>query len=147
MAHLRTLLQSQGLSCGDDFLALIFKYVLYQVIELHSWQAPFAAGLPARPRASAYCRDAALHGGRTVTLLHHSVDLSDPILRVFVTMLDGNREPASLIDALRLSHPDLPEEKLIEGMGPALEFLYRRGLFVDDEFATPKESPANPVDR
>lgn len=70
-------------------------------LDLHARQAPFARWPGARPTASPLARLQA-QGGRSVTnLLGATVELDDPLAARLLPLLDGSRDRAALLAAIR----------------------------------------------
>jgi SAM-dependent methyltransferase/methyltransferase-like protein len=117
-----------GFSLDQDGAALLMRLVIAKFIELRAWKAPLAPAISSRPRASAIARHEARTRAHVTTLLHTTARLDDPLVRSFLQLLDGTRDRASVLNALRAAHPDVPIEQLERGIEPNLKFLHRAGL-------------------
>lgn len=108
--------------------ALLVRLAVAKMIELHAWKAPVASAISTHPRASACAREEARIRTHVTTLLHTTARLDDPLVRSFLKLLDGTRDRATLLDALKADNPDVPREQLDQGIEPNLNFLHRAGL-------------------
>lgn len=79
------------------------------VTELRSTACPFVTDVSERPRASALARFQARAFSTVTNLRHQSVRLEDPLVRVFLQLLDGTRDRRTIAEdmaaALRQSGP------------------------------------------
>jgi len=98
------------------------------MIELHAWRPPVAEGIAARPLASGCSRQEALTRMYATTLMHGTVGLDDPVLRSFLKLLDGTRDRAALLDAMKGEFPGMGTEELERGIEPSLRIFHRAGL-------------------
>lgn len=114
------------------FFKLLLQLVVARMVELHVWQPPVSAGIAERPKASAVARQEAVAGDHATTLLHAALQLNDPLVREFLLLLDGTRDRAGLLAALREKRPELPEASLAEGIEPTLRLLARAGVLLAD---------------
>lgn len=71
------------------------------LVELHVETPPFATRAGDRPRASALVRLDAAEGHETTNLRHQRVELDDALARHVIAELDGTRDRAALLSALR----------------------------------------------
>jgi hypothetical protein len=99
-----------------------------RLIQLHVWKAPVAATIPERPRASASARQEARSRPRVSTLLHTTARFDDPVVRSFLCLLDGTRDRAALVDALKAEHPALPAGQIEQRIEPMLKLFHRAGV-------------------
>ena len=131
-AELMETLGASGVEAGGEFFKLLLQLVVARMVELHVWQAPVGGGMGERPRASAIARQEAVAQDHATTLLHAALLLNDPLVREFVLLLDGTRDRAELLAALREKRPDLSEANLAEGLEPTLRMLHRTGVLLGD---------------
>jgi hypothetical protein len=98
-------------------------------------QPPVAAQEPgAHPRASRLARLEAALGGLTTTAYHQRVDVSDPVLRRMITLMDGRCEFESIVAQLRAEFAGDPAVAVPEFGRQAcrsLKLLAAGGLLVD----------------
>ncbi len=126
--ELTPVLQAHGLIEPERVATLLLQLTIAQMIELHVWTPPLAKGISERPRATATSRlDAKTHD-YTSTLWHVQLDLTDSIGHYCLQLLDGTRDRAALLEALKAQFPETSVEELEQGMEPNLQFVYRAGL-------------------
>jgi len=65
---------------------------------------------------------------KLVTLLHVTVEITDPVARQLIPLLDGTRDRETIVQELSRVLPEIPGESLAAGLGPALEQLRRTGI-------------------
>ncbi len=72
---------------------------------IHAWpdKESFAAKLSERPVASPLARRMLQHGNSVVTMLHGNVTIGDAAGRLLISLLDGTRDQAALVEALAAS--------------------------------------------
>jgi SAM-dependent methyltransferase len=88
------------------------------------YQPPVTAHEPGlRPRASRLARYQAIQGGLTTTAYHQRVDVSDPVLRRMILLMDGERTIEGIIDELRMVFGGDPQV-----VGPEFEAQAHRTL-------------------
>ena len=121
-------LAEHGLVGQDKAAMLLLQLATAQMLELHLWTPPLANEISERPRATATSRLSAQLRDYTSTLWHTQVDLTDAIGRHCLQLLDGTRDRAALLKALKAQFPETPIEELEQGMEPNLRFVYRAGL-------------------
>jgi len=121
-------LSAAGFTLDQDGAALLMRLAVAKMIELHAWKAPVASAISTHPRASACARQEARTRTHVTTLLHSTARLDDPLVRSFLQLLDGTRDRAALLDALKAEYPDVPREQLEQGIEPNLNFLYQAGM-------------------
>jgi SAM-dependent methyltransferase len=126
-AELEPRLSGAGFSLDRDGAELLVHLALAKLIQLHAWKAPVAATISGRPRASASARQEGRSHPYMTTLLHTAVRLDDPLVRSFLCLLDGTRDRAVLLDALRTEYPAIPAEKIAQGIEPILKRFHRAG--------------------
>jgi SAM-dependent methyltransferase len=126
--ELASTLAEQGLNDPAKAAVLLLQLATAQMLELHLWTPPLAKEISERPRATATSRLDARLRDYTSTLWHTQVDLTDAIGRQCLQLLDGTRDLAALLEALKTQFPQTPIEELEQGMEPNLRFLYRAGL-------------------
>ncbi len=83
-------------------------------VELHTWSPEIVATASERPVASALARLQAAEGTRITNLRHASVDVPDALGRRLITLLDGTRDRAALLD--ELGRPGEELERSLEGL-------------------------------
>jgi hypothetical protein len=115
-------------SLDQDGAALLMRLAVAKFIQLHAWRAPVAAAISAHPRASAIGRQQARTGPQVTTLLHTTARFDDPLVRSFLQLLDGTRDRAALLDALKTQYPDTPAGQLEQGIEANLKLLHRAGI-------------------
>ena len=127
-AEIAPVLAGYGLTEPDKMAMLLLQMAIAHMIELHTWEPPLAATISERPRAMAASRlDARTHD-YTPTLWHTQVDLTDPVGRYCLQLLDGTRDRSALLEALKTQFPEMAVEELEKGIEPNLQFLCRVGL-------------------
>lgn len=121
-------LEAAGFALDDAGRTLLIRLAVSKMIEFRAWRAPVAFGISERPRASACAR----HEGRTraqvTTLLHSTIDMDDPKIRAFLQLIDGTRNRAELLEAMKAKFPEEPASKLEEGIGTVLRNFYLSGM-------------------
>jgi methyltransferase-like protein len=117
-----------ALGHDNERATLLMRLAVAKMIELHAWKAPVAREISARPRASACSRHDASTREYVTTLFHSTVRLEDPVVRGFLKLLDGTRDHAALLDALKAEFPAIPAEQIEQGIEPNLRFLHRAGF-------------------
>jgi SAM-dependent methyltransferase len=102
------------------------------LVRLHVQPPALSTVVPDRPRVSALARLEAAQGEQLTTARHTGVRLDDLLGTRLVTLLDGTRDRAALLDALA---PDaaLGREELVEGLEASLERLAGAGLLLPDD--------------
>lgn len=128
------MLAAEGIALDRELFRLLFQLVVSRMVELHAWQAPVSHVVSIRPRSSRIARQEAVGTKQVTTLLHGCVGLDDPLVRQLLLLLDGSKDRAALIGALRRQHPDVPESGVVEGLEASLCLLNRAGLLVSDTF-------------
>jgi SAM-dependent methyltransferase len=132
--QLKELLASKGIVLDQEFPTVMLRLAVARMVEFHTWAAPVSRRITSQPKASATSRqEAALHAHAT-TLLHSSLRLGDPLVRQFLLLLDGTRDRAELLRALRNKYPDIPEATLAEGIEPNLSLLHYSGVLLAEGF-------------
>jgi SAM-dependent methyltransferase len=126
--ELAAALAEQGLNDPAKAAMLLLQLATAQMLELHLWVPPLAKEISNRPRATATSRLDARSRDYTSTLWHTQVDLTDAIGRQCLQLLDGTRDRAALLEALKTQFPQTPIDELEQGMEPNLRFVYRAGL-------------------
>jgi len=121
-------LSASGFVLDHEGAALLMRLAVAKMIELHAWKAPVAPSISNHPIASACARDEARTRTHVTTLLHTTARLDDPLVRSFLQRLDGTRDRAALIDALKAEYPHVPREQIEKGIEPNLRFLHRAGM-------------------
>ncbi len=99
------------------------------IVELYATPPALASTPGERPVASPLARIQARTGAPLTTLLQTSIDLRDPIARRLVTLLDGTRDRAALIDEL-LPLAGATKENLAPALDQNLQALSRLGLLL-----------------
>lgn len=121
-------LAEAGFSLDAHGASLLMRLVVAKMVELHAWQAPVAAGISARPRASAISRQEAHARSQATTLLHSTMRLDGSIARSFLNLLDGTRDRQQLLEAMKAEFPALPVKEIEAGIEPGLRVFHRAGL-------------------
>jgi methyltransferase-like protein len=127
-AEIEPELSAAGFVLDREGAALLMRLAVAKMIELHARKAPVATAVSAHPRASACAREEARTRAHVTTLLHTTARLDDPLVRSFLQLLDGTRDRAALIDALKAEYPDVPREQIGQGIEANLQFLHRAGM-------------------
>lgn len=107
---------------------LLLQMAIARLIELHLWEAPVAAALSDRPRASASARQELRHRAFVANLWHKTVELNDPPVAALFSLLDGTRTRADLLAAMQAQFLSMDAASLEDGMGPNLETFWRAAL-------------------
>lgn len=107
---------------------LLLQMAIARLIELHLWEAPVAASLSERPRASACSRQEAQTRAHVANLWHKTVDLNDPTVRALFSLLDGTRTRADLLAAIQAQFPAMDAAALQDRIEPNLETFLRAAL-------------------
>jgi SAM-dependent methyltransferase len=103
------------------------------IVQLYANPPRLAASAGPRPVASPLARIQARAGGRLTTLLHTSIEIRDPIALRLLTLLDGTRDRAALVEALLLSAPpEVTPAAFAAALNTNLDALARLGLFAED---------------
>ena len=127
-AEIEPELSAAGFVLDREGAALLMRLAVAKMIELHARKAPVAPAISTHPRASACAREEARTRAHVTTLLHTTARLDDPLVRSFLQLLDGTRNRAALIDALKAEYPDVPREQVEQGIEANLQFLHRAGM-------------------
>jgi SAM-dependent methyltransferase/methyltransferase-like protein len=83
-----------------ELAEVLLRSAASTLITLHAWAPRPAPAAGEHPVASALARAQAVHTGRVTTLLHASVQLTGPLERHLVTLLDGTLDRAGLLREL-----------------------------------------------
>jgi SAM-dependent methyltransferase len=121
-------LEANGITAIEQAAKLLLQMAVAKMIELHTWNPSLANAISERPRATATSRLEAKTHAYTSTLRHFQVELTDAVGRHFLQLLDGTRDRAALLAALKAGFPETPVEELEQGMEPNLNFAYRATL-------------------
>jgi SAM-dependent methyltransferase len=121
-------LSAVGFTLDAEGATLLMRLAVAKMIELHAWRAPMANAISARPRASASSRHEARIRPYATSLLHTTLRLDDPVVRAFLTLLDGSRTRADLLVELKAAFPAIPADALAEGIEPGLAVFQRAGF-------------------
>jgi methyltransferase-like protein len=127
-AEIEPEVSAAGFVLDQEGTALLMRLAAAKMIELRAWKAPVAPAISTHPRASACAREEARTRTHVTTLLHSTARLDDPLVRSFLQLLDGSRDRAALLEALKAEYPDIPREHLEQGIEPNLQFLHRAGM-------------------
>ena len=93
--------------------ALLRAYTA-NLVQLHVWAPALPADVAERPVASALARVQAARGTRVTNLWHATVEVPDDLGRRLITLLDGTRDRAGLLDELQRPAGEL--ERSLEGL-------------------------------
>jgi len=116
-------------SASLELPVLMLRLITARMVELEAWEPPVAREIPERPLASKLCRQDVLKSEKLVTLLHTTLEITDPVARKLIPLLDGTRDRAAILADLQNALPEMPAESLAEGLEPALQQLQRTGIF------------------
>ncbi|HEX4028956.1 MAG TPA: class I SAM-dependent methyltransferase [Terracidiphilus sp.] len=122
-------LESMGLPLAGDGKAWLIRLAIARMVEFRAWNPPVARQIGPQPRASACSRQEGRSLTQVATLLHLTIGIEDEKARYLLSLLDGSRNRGALLDAMRTQFPDLPREKLEEGLEPALGSFHHAGVF------------------
>lgn len=84
----------------ERLLAFLLRTYAASILELHATRCPFVAAPSDRPRASALARREAVVGTVVTSLKHKCIRLADDLVRHLVSLLDGTRDRAALLDEM-----------------------------------------------
>jgi len=126
--ELRPILEEHDMVAPDKAAMMLLQLAITQMIELHAWTPPLASGISERPRATEVSRLDAATRDHSATLWHTQVDFTDPVGPKCLQLLDGTRDRAALLEALRAEFPEMSADELEQGLEPNLRFAYRAGL-------------------
>lgn len=104
------------------------------LVRLHVHPPAVSTVAPPRPRVSALARLEAAQGEMLTTVRHTGLRLDDDLGRRLVTLLDGTRDRAELLEQLQPSAATGREE-LASGLEQSLQRLARAGLLLPDDAA------------
>lgn len=121
-------LAESGFALAQDGASWLIRLAVAKMIELRAWNAPAAASISERPRASACCRQEARSLKQTTSLLHMTVSLEDDKVRSLLKLLDGTRGRLDLLEAMKAEFPAAPARELEEGLDPNLRLLHIAGI-------------------
>ncbi len=102
------------------------------LVRLHVEPPAVRVAAPPRPRVSALARLEAAQGRLVTTPRHGTFRLDEDLTRRLVTLLDGTRDRAALLDELA-QDGSLAREELAAGLEARLERLARAGLLLPGE--------------
>ena len=100
---------------GDEAVrdALLQAYTA-NLVQLHVWAPPLPAAVGERPVASALARVQAARGTHVTNLWHATVEVPDDLGRRLITLLDGTRDRAALLQEMQRPAAEL--ERSLEGL-------------------------------
>ena len=100
---------------GDEAVrdALLRAYTA-NLVQLHVWAPPLPAAVGERPVASALARVQAARGTHVTNLWHATVEVPDDLGRRLITLLDGTRDRAALLQEMQRPAAEL--ERSLEGL-------------------------------
>lgn len=131
-------MQSQGVQTDPEFRAQILRLAIARFMQLRAWQPPVDTDIAAHPRASSYSRlQAATNATAVVTLSHITFDLSDPVVRQFLLLLDGTRDRPALTAALEQHFPHIPHDSIAANINPMLHAFNNSGLLIAEACPLP----------
>lgn len=110
------------------------------LVRLHVHPPQLSTVAPQRPRVSALARLEAAQGELLTTTRHTAIRLDDDLGQRLITLLDGTRDRAALIEALA-ADAALSRDELAAGLEQSLERLAGAGLLLPDD-AGPRFTPA-----
>jgi methyltransferase-like protein len=121
-------LEERDLKLDNAGALILVRLAVAQAIELRTWNPAFAESVSERPRASAYAREQARQAPLATTFLHASIKLDDPKVHALLLLLDGTRNRADLVAALREQFPQTPLAQIEEGIEPSLQHFFEGGV-------------------
>lgn len=127
-AELRDVLAAAGVAAEASVDRLLQQMAVTRMIELHMWEAPVAAAVSERPRATAASRQEARMHTHLANLWHGTVQVQDPVVRALLQLLDGTRDRAALLAALGEAFPAMTAGELESGLEPNLAHFLRAAL-------------------
>jgi SAM-dependent methyltransferase len=127
------MLAEAEIAMDGEFFRLLARLVVARMVELHAWAAPVSCRIAERPRASAVSCQEAAEQDNTVTLLHGTLHLRDAMVRRILLLLDGTRDRAGLMAALREGYPEVSEAKLAERVEAGLRVLEQSGVLLAED--------------
>lgn len=121
-------LKAHGKDNPNEVPMMLLQMAVARTIELHLWKAPVAAEISSHPRASAIARQEARRHPYTGTLWHFTLELTDPVGRSLLQMLDGTRDRPALLEALKAAFPETAAQELETQMEASLRILHRAAI-------------------
>jgi hypothetical protein len=98
----------------EDVRDALLRAYTANLVQLHVWSPRLPATVPERPTASALARLQAARGVHITNLRHDSVEVPDDLGRRLITLLDGTRDRAALLQELERPAEEL--ERSLEGL-------------------------------
>ena len=126
--ELEPMLADSGFALDAEGVTLLVRLIVSRFVELRTWKAPVAAGISARPRASACGRLESRTRAWAATLLHGTLRLDDPVAVRFLQLLDGTSDRMELLEQMKAEFPGISAEELEAGIEPGLTHLHRAGM-------------------
>lgn len=109
----------------------LLAMALADLVACHRHRPALAVAAGDRPSVSPLARLQAAAGQPVSTLLHTTLDLTDPASQALIPLLDGTRTRADLTAALHAAVPALGTvEEVADGLEITLEKLARAGMLV-----------------
>jgi hypothetical protein len=122
--------QRTGNIPGEDALLcdVVLGFFACGLFQLHTWQPPVQTTATEHPRASAVARWQASTEQYITHLRHGTVRLEDAVSRRLLCALDGTRDRAALIDAMRTAVSPAQAATLERDLEQALKSFAKLGL-------------------
>jgi methyltransferase-like protein/SAM-dependent methyltransferase len=99
------LLKKDNIEISEDNIetstTILFQLYSAGFIQLHSFQPNFVSKISTKPKASSFARWQAKSNPTVSTLSGLSLSLEDELVRVLLTLLDGTRDRAAILAALK----------------------------------------------
>lgn len=122
----------------EDQLATVCEALLRcfaaNLVRLHVHPPAVSVAAPQRPRVSALARLEAAQGETLTTVRHTGLRVDDELGRRLVTLLDGTRDRAALLEELAAGSA-MGRDELATALEQSLERLARAGLLLPEDAA------------
>jgi hypothetical protein len=113
---------------GPLLCDMVLGFFACGLFQLHTWKPPVQITVTAQPRASALARWQASTEEYVVNLRHRIVRLEDDVSRRLLYALDGTRDCAALIEAMRTAISPEQAATLERDLEQALKSFAKLGL-------------------
>lgn len=126
-APFRELLAASGAEEAEELAAVLRRLVPAEFLDLQVTSG-LARKAGQRPKASRMAQHEALSRPSVTSLIHRNIELKDDFVRRLLSLLDGTRDRAALVDELATTLPDMPREQLATELERNLEECGRLAL-------------------